>query len=938
MSELLSDIDAPSDAELISRVRGGDVAAYGELFSRHVEAANRLGRQLARGPDVDDLVSEAFAKVLQVLQGGGGPDVAFRAYLLTSVRRLHVDRIRAGAKLQTSDDMSQFDPGIPFQDTAVADFEHGAAAKAFASLPERWQLVLWHLEVEEQKPAEIAPLLGMSANSVSALAYRAREGLRQAFLTMHLADTSSEECRWVNEHLGGYVRKGLSRRDTAKVEGHLDECRRCTAMYLELTDVNSNLAAIIAPLLLGAAATGYLASTGAAGATGLLAVVGRLRDTVAGNAGAATAGAVAAGVAAVATAGFLITTGGHDPVVTADPVTSTSPASPNAAVPPELPATKSPGTTPARPAHTPATPNAFFPAVDLISSAPSSLPGATTQPGTATVADATQPGDTATTPVDGSPAGPGTATSGPPSDPAARPTDPPTSPTTSPSRPTADLRLGTVSFDASGTTLVIPVTNLPAGPTTVRVELASSETTFSTVTSPECVVTADAARRAVCAPSLDALGAGMVSARMDAPSRYTIRLPLDFPASMDHDNLTIKVSAIGHDETDSDDNTYGPFLFVPPAGSGLVEHDFKFSGVHQTGFTLGADGKDAFRVVGRVGAVPEGVEKLTFTLTSDAGEASFGMATGDQGAECLYVSDDTVECTSPAKQLDVGFTVFLPTGTSDRISIRLDTPSDYTDPVLSNDSSSTRLVPAKFDFAVSDLRENLDNSDTTYDLTSTVSAPPVAGDMLFNLTLPPDVVLSNIGPASCSAQVSTAAATQILCEEVTGTFDLTFTVTLPNTEAQELSLSLESFTGDYLDPDQSNNTAPSLTLDPDEVPVSALKFDSHLGVEVDHGNNAFTIGTALTGLPEGPASIEFEFTSESGDTNLVSAPADCEQTDNRFSCDIAAGQETLPLSFDVRLPGKKVDTVTLTASFGADTTSTVLTIDNTTPGGSSASN
>ena len=65
MTDLLSDVDTPSDAELISRVRGGDVAAYGELFCRHVQdAANRLARQLVRGPDADDLVSEAFAKVL----------------------------------------------------------------------------------------------------------------------------------------------------------------------------------------------------------------------------------------------------------------------------------------------------------------------------------------------------------------------------------------------------------------------------------------------------------------------------------------------------------------------------------------------------------------------------------------------------------------------------------------------------------------------------------------------------------------------------------------------------------------------------------------------------------------------------------------------------------------------------------------------------------
>ena len=339
MTDLLSDVDAPSDAELISRVRGGDVAAYGDLFSRHKDAANRLARQLVRGPDSDDLVAEAFAKVLTVLQGGGGPDVAFRAYLLTAVRRLHVDRVRVGQRLQTTDDMTPFDPGVPFQDTAVAGFESGAAAKAFASLPERWQLVLWHLEVEGQKPADIAPLLGMSANSVSALAYRAREGLRQAFLTMHLSDISETDCRWVNEHLGAFVRKGLSKRDAGKVQGHLDECRRCTAMYLELTDVNSNLAGIIAPLLLGAAATGYLASTGAGlGVGGLLGLVSRAKDFAAANTGAVAAGAVATGVAVAAIATVVVTQlgGPEKQDVTADPargITSSAPSVPGSGGP-----------------------------------------------------------------------------------------------------------------------------------------------------------------------------------------------------------------------------------------------------------------------------------------------------------------------------------------------------------------------------------------------------------------------------------------------------------------------------------------------------------------------------------------------------------------------------------------------------------------------------
>ncbi len=314
MSRTQPDVDVTGDAELIAAVRGGDLEAYGELFERHVAAARRLARQLMNASDADDLVSDAFAKVLRVLQRGGGPDLAFRAYLLTSIRRLHVDRIRANSRLRHTDDLEPFDPGVPFRDTAVEGFENAAAAKAFASLPERWQMVLWHTEVEGQKPAEVAELLGMSANSVSALAYRAREGLRQAFLTSHAQEIEDEGCRWTNDHLGGYVRKALSRRDTTKVETHLDECRRCMAIYLELSEVNSGLGALLAPLLLGTAGAGYLAATsGAAVKGGLVLLLARTRDVVVGNSQAAALTGAAAVVTATGVTVAVATGGGEPP-------------------------------------------------------------------------------------------------------------------------------------------------------------------------------------------------------------------------------------------------------------------------------------------------------------------------------------------------------------------------------------------------------------------------------------------------------------------------------------------------------------------------------------------------------------------------------------------------------------------------------------------------
>lgn len=343
-----------SDAELISQVRGGDVDAYGDLFSRHRGAAERLARQLVQGADVDDLVSEAFAKVLNVLLGGGGPDVAFRAYLLTAVRRLHVDRIRATNKATPTDDLEPYDAGVPFSDTVIAGFEGSAAAKAFASLPERWQLVLWHLEVEGNKPADVAPLLGMTPNSVSALAYRAREGLRQAFLQMHTAELAEDECRWTRGKLGAYVRNGLSRRDSHKVDEHLDGCRKCTAIFLELGEINSELAGLIGPIILGGAAAAYLSGGGASGAAGAsTGILGGLWDkslgwaqgvpSAVGGHVAVIGGATAVGVATVATLA-VVATQGPDQVRT-----TTDPQRPGVSVPVAPPKSEAPAADPDTP-------------------------------------------------------------------------------------------------------------------------------------------------------------------------------------------------------------------------------------------------------------------------------------------------------------------------------------------------------------------------------------------------------------------------------------------------------------------------------------------------------------------------------------------------------------------------------------------------------------
>ena len=49
--------------------------------------------------------------------------MAFRAYLLTAMRRVAYDRTKAGSRVQVSDDMTAYDPGVPFVDPALEGLE-----------------------------------------------------------------------------------------------------------------------------------------------------------------------------------------------------------------------------------------------------------------------------------------------------------------------------------------------------------------------------------------------------------------------------------------------------------------------------------------------------------------------------------------------------------------------------------------------------------------------------------------------------------------------------------------------------------------------------------------------------------------------------------------------------------------------------------------------
>ena len=149
------DLPTLSDDELVELARDGDSAAYGELWRRHSGIGTSIARRYYEIADPDDLVSEAFARILSTMQRGGGPRSGFRPYLITTIGNV-ARRWATRSRDSASDDLDLLEDPKTLDDPVVAATDQQFALQAFKSLPERWQSVLWYSAVEGMGPTEMA--------------------------------------------------------------------------------------------------------------------------------------------------------------------------------------------------------------------------------------------------------------------------------------------------------------------------------------------------------------------------------------------------------------------------------------------------------------------------------------------------------------------------------------------------------------------------------------------------------------------------------------------------------------------------------------------------------------------------------------------------------------------------------------------------------------
>ncbi len=175
--------DAPTDAELMERVRDGDREAFGDLVDRYKDDLVAYLARLTRSRErAEDLAQETF---LRLYRGASryreqGRLAAFVYRIATNLLRSEERRERRWRALSPAlgfQTKTHEEPGAPRHLMETELRQRLAAAVAALPLALRSPLVLFEIEGWPQR--EIARALGCPEGTVKSRIHRARTRLRQ---------------------------------------------------------------------------------------------------------------------------------------------------------------------------------------------------------------------------------------------------------------------------------------------------------------------------------------------------------------------------------------------------------------------------------------------------------------------------------------------------------------------------------------------------------------------------------------------------------------------------------------------------------------------------------------------------------------------------------------------------------------------------------------
>lgn len=192
-----SPITARSDADLAGLWLAGDVTAYNELVSRHLDPVHRyVSSRCGDASGADDVCQEVFLEVCLKISNYDS-QYPFTAWLYTIARRKVVDRYR---RLKP---MVEFNPDChggqdeshPSRILEERESARNAWEKVFKILSEPQATALWLRVQGRMSVSQISATMSQSEANVKVLLFRARQHLarewhRQPSTPLHESNQS----------------------------------------------------------------------------------------------------------------------------------------------------------------------------------------------------------------------------------------------------------------------------------------------------------------------------------------------------------------------------------------------------------------------------------------------------------------------------------------------------------------------------------------------------------------------------------------------------------------------------------------------------------------------------------------------------------------------------------------------------------------------------
>lgn len=172
------------DQVVVARIRAGDMAAFGALFTKFWAPLWRFARMEVPGDElVEDIVQTVFVR-LWTRRETWAPSHSIQAYLYSSVRNAIIDvrRHERTVRVYASRTAADPDMGIPREYDTATLTEHQdllvALQRALDRLPEARRLAVTLRYEHKLTYAELAAILGTSAAAAEKLVARTLATLR----------------------------------------------------------------------------------------------------------------------------------------------------------------------------------------------------------------------------------------------------------------------------------------------------------------------------------------------------------------------------------------------------------------------------------------------------------------------------------------------------------------------------------------------------------------------------------------------------------------------------------------------------------------------------------------------------------------------------------------------------------------------------------------